>query len=252
MIRHDTGPVKEHMTDKGTKTFDTKRFFAAAKLILLVAFLIGMPVFLYLNCRDTLLNKEWLSDLPAMLGAHKLQAALILGGLQALQVIICIIPGQPIQFAASYIFGVVRGLLISVAGAIVGATVAFYIARLLGRDFLHMIFGEERIEEYRRKLNSGKGLLMVLLIYLLPGVPKDLAGYAAGVSEMRFRYFILLSSIGRIPGMLGSLLTGYFFRNKNYIGIAVVAVVMGAIVIICLVRRSALTAMLDRLESEAK
>jgi uncharacterized membrane protein YdjX (TVP38/TMEM64 family) len=132
----------------------------------------------------------------------------------------------------------------------IGAAIAFFIARLLGRDALHTIFGEERIEDYRRKLNSGKGLLALLMIYLIPGIPKDLAAYAAGISEMRFRYFIILSSIGRIPGMLGSLLTGYFFRNKNYIGIVIVAIIMGAIVIVCLIKRKDLMAMLDRLETE--
>jgi uncharacterized membrane protein YdjX (TVP38/TMEM64 family) len=115
---------------------------------------------------------------------------------------------------------------------------------------MHVLFGEEKIENYRRKLNSGKGLMAVLLIYLIPGVPKDLVAYAAGVSEMRYRSYILISTIGRSPGMIGSLLLGYFFSKGNYAAIAVLAVITVVILAVCLIKRRELTAILDRFDEK--
>jgi uncharacterized membrane protein YdjX (TVP38/TMEM64 family) len=147
-------------------------------------------------------------------------------------------------------YGVIIGYLISIAGAFIGATISFYVVRLLGRNAMHVLFGEEKIENYRRKLNSGKGLMAVLLIYLIPGVPKDLVAYAAGVSEMRYRSYILISTIGRSPGMIGSLLLGYFFSKGNYAAIAVLAVITVVILAVCLVKRRELTAILDRFDEK--
>ena len=227
-----------------------KRKLAYLKLALLLFIIIGLPVILFFTCRDTLFNKEWLANLPEFIMQYKGSAAAVLTGMQILQVIICIIPGQPIQLAASYLFGVLKGYLISIGGAVIGAFAAFYIAKVLGKDALETIFGEEKVNDYHRKLNSGKGLTAVLLIYLIPGIPKDLVAYVAGLSDMRLRPFLIVSTIGRSPGMLGSLLTGYFISRRNYAAIGILAAVTAVILIICFIRRKQLVAMLDDLEKK--
>ena len=227
-----------------------RKRIAYIKLAILIFIIVGLPVILFFTCRDTLFNKEWLANLPEFIMQYKGYAAAVLTGIQILQVIICIIPGQPIQLAASYLFGVLKGYLISIGGAFIGAFIAFYIARALGKDSLEAIFGEEKVNDYHRKLNSGKGLTAVLLIYLIPGVPKDLVAYVAGISDMRLRPFLIVSTIGRSPGMLGSLLTGYFISSRNYAAIGVLAVVKAVILIICFVKRKQLVAMLDDLEKK--
>ena len=227
-----------------------RKRIAYIKLAILIFIIVGLPVILFFTCRDTLFNKEWLENLPEFIMQYKGYAAAVLTGIQILQVIICIIPGQPIQLAASYLFGVLKGYLISIGGAFIGAFIAFFIARALGKDSLEAIFGEEKVNDYHRKLNSGKGLTAVLLIYLIPGVPKDLVAYVAGISDMRLRPFLIVSTIGRSPGMLGSLLIGYFISSRNYAAIGVLAVVTAVILIICFVKRKQLVAMLDDLEKK--
>lgn len=227
-----------------------RKRIAYIKLAILTFIIVGLPVILFFTCRDTLFNKEWLANLPEFIMQYKCYAAAVLTGIQIMQVIICIIPGQPIQLAASYLFGVLKGYLISIGGAFIGAFIAFYIARALGKDSLEAIFGEEKVNDYHRKLNSGKGLTAVLLIYLIPGVPKDLVAYVAGISDMRLRPFLIVSTIGRSPGMLGSLLTGYFISSRNYAAIGVLAVLTAVILIICFVKRKQLVAMLDDLEKK--
>lgn len=227
-----------------------KKKLAIIKLILLFSLIVILPIILYFTCKNTLFNAEWLKNLPVFLEQYKNEAVLILIGLQILQVVICVLPGQPIQFASSYMFGVVGGYLISIVGAIIGATIAFFLAKLLGAQSVMDIFGKEKVENYRRKINSGKGLLLVLIIYLIPGLPKDLVGYVAGISNMGFLPYIVISSIGRSPGMLGSLFVGKFFHSGNYFAIALVAVICAIVLYICWRKRDKIIGFMDRIEQQ--
>ena len=227
-----------------------KKIIAILKLILLVIIIAGIPAFLYLKYGSDVFSKDTAYRVVDYLRQNSRIAFLLIIGLQIIQVVICILPGQPIQFAASYMFGVGKGFLLSIIGAIFGTIISFYLAKALGSDAMHVFFDEEKIEDYQRKLNSGRGLLLAFLIYLIPGIPKDLVSYAAGISEMRFRPFLLVATVGRSPGMLGSLLLGHYFGEQNYRAIAVLSVIVAIILLICFIKREALIGFLDRIEME--
>lgn len=220
------------------------------KLLILILLLIALPIVLYSTCKDTLFNLEWLEALPQHLSNNPVRSAIALTGLQIMQIIVCFLPGQPIQIAASYLYGTVGGYLISIAGAIIGTVIVFYLARFLGSDAVRFLFGRDKVENYRSKLNSGKGLLIVLLIYLIPGLPKDLVAYVAGISNMRMLPFIIVSTIGRTPPMIGSLLVGSFIASKNYIAIAILTAVCLVILGVCWVKRGELIRLMDCLEAK--
>lgn len=219
-------------------------------ILILVAAICGIFIFMFLYFRDTLFNIDWLKNLPQYLQEHKKSALFILLGMQILQIIVFIIPGQPIQIAGSYLYGFFRGYLISIVGAIIGSTIVFYFTRILGQSAVYTIFGEEKSEYYRRKINSGKCLTILFYIYLIPGIPKDIIAYVAGISSIDFKKFTLISVIGRSPGMAGSLLMGHFIKSSNYIGIAVLALVTAIILIIIFIKRNQIYSLLDRLEEK--
>ena len=227
-----------------------KKIIAILKLILLVAVIAGIPAFLYLRYGSGIFSKDTAYNVLEYLRQNSRIAFLLIIGIQVIQVVVCVLPGQPIQFAASYMFGVGRGYLLSVIGAVIGTTISFYLAKSLGSEAMHLFFGEEKIRDYQRRLNSGRGLLLTFLIYLIPGVPKDLVSYAAGISEMRFKPFLMAATIGRSPAMLGSLLAGHFFGKENYTAIIILTVVIALIMLICFVKRDKLIDFLDMIEKK--
>lgn len=227
---------------------DKNKTVAIIKLILLVLIIAGIPAFLYLKFGSEIFSKDTAYRVVEYLKQNSSIAFLLIIGLQVIQVVICILPGQPIQFAASYMFGVGKGFILSITGAVIGTAISFYLAKILGSDAMHLFFDEEKLNDYRHKLNSGRGLLLAFLIYLIPGIPKDLVSYAAGMSEMKFRPFLLVATIGRSPGMLGSLLLGHFFGEQNYRAIIILSVIVGIILIICFIKREDLIGFLDRIE----
>ena len=225
-----------------------RKIIAILKLILLVIIVAGIPAFLYLKYGSGVFSKDTASQVVDYLRQNSRTAFLLIIGLQIIQVVVCILPGQPIQFAASYMFGVGIGFILSVIGAVIGTTISFFLAKALGSEAMHFIFGEEKVREYQRRLNSGKGLMMTFLIYLIPGVPKDLVSYAAGISEMRFRPFVLTATVGRSPAMLGSLMVGHFFGKQNYTAMIIITAVIVLLLLICFIERNKLIELLDRIE----
>ena len=227
-----------------------KKILALSKLILLVIIVAGIPAFLYLKYGADLFSKDSAERVVDYLKTNSNTAALLIIGIQIIQVVVCFLPGQPVQFAASYMFGVVKGFALSITGAVIGTVISFYLAKLLGNDAVNLFFGKEKVRDYKKKLDSGRGLLLAFLIYLIPGIPKDLVSYAAGISDMRFRPFLLVATVGRMPGMLGSLMLGHFFGRQDYRAMIIIAVVVAVILLICYIKRDALIRFLDDVEKK--
>ena len=227
-----------------------KKILALSKLILLVIIVAGIPAFLYLKYGAELFSKDSAERVVDYLKANSSIAALLIICIQIVQVVICFLPGQPVQFASSYMFGVARGFAFSITGAVIGTVISFYLAKLLGNDAMNLFFGEEKVRDYKKKLDSGRGLLLAFLIYLIPGIPKDIVSYVAGISDMRFRPFLLVATVGRIPGMLGSLMLGHFFGRQDYRAMIIIAVIIAVILLICYIKRDALIGFLDDVEKK--
>lgn len=244
--------ILDNRVESTIKADKAKRTIAIIKLAVLVFIIVGVPLIIYLKYGDQIFTKDVADNIIAYLNSHKSKAVAIVIFLQILQVIVCIIPGQPIQFAASYMFGVFWALIISVCGALIGATISFSISKLLGQDAMHLLFGEEKLQNYREKLNSAKGILVVLLIYLIPGIPKDLTAYAAGISEMHFLPFIIASTLGRSPSMLCSILFALFYKTRNMPALIALSVFVVIVVVICIIKRKEIYAYLDKVSSQKK
>lgn len=223
-----------------------KVFTTILKLALLLFILVGLPLYIYFYQPEVIERMSSLENVNAFFKQYKAQSIFVYIGAQVAQIVICIIPGQWLQFAAGYMYGFWLGFLFSLIGAAIGSVITYYLAKLLGRDAMHLIFGEQKINEFIHKLNSKKAVVIVFLIFLIPGVPKDLCNYAAGISEMKLKPFLIVSLIGRSPGMMGSLLIGRQIEAGDYTGAIVIAVIAIVLFIVGIVMRKRLTIWLDK------
>lgn len=89
--------------------------------------------------------------------------------------------------------------------------------------------------------------MAVFFIYLIPGIPKDVVSYAAGISEMKFKPFILLSLVGRLPGMMGSIMIGSMWHKEEYVGMIALCVIAVIAFILCLIYRKKINTFLDKI-----
>lgn len=142
---------------------------------------------------------------------------LVFIGFQVLQVVIAAIPGEFVQIAGGYIFGTVLGTLYSVIGIMIGAVIAFYAARLLGYKVIAALISQAKIDRFSFLLNNKKGEMIVFLLFLIPGLPKDILVYIAGLSPLKPLRFFLIYLSARLPGLVGSSLIGANIQQKNYV-----------------------------------
>ena len=166
--------------------------------------------------------------------------------LQVFQIIVSVIPGQALQFAIGYTYGFTIGYILSIIGAVIGTTIAFYLARILGRDAIHLVFDEKKVTRVIEMLNSKRGFIILFLIFLIPGLPKDITSYAAGVSDIRFRSFIIISAVGRSPAMIGSIMIGIMYYSGSYLGMAIIIAMAVLLFILGIIYRNRLMDVSDK------
>lgn len=223
-----------------------KRINIYFKAFILLVILVGIPLYFYFFQRDFITQFTSVSDIENYLTEHKSTGVFTYIGAQIIQIIICVIPGQPFQFAAGYVFGPWQSLLFSIIGIALGATITFFLAKLLGRDFMYLCFGEMKVVEYLEKFSSKRGYILLFVLYFIPGFPKDFVNYIAGLSNLKWGPFIIISSIARIPAMMGSILLGTFTKTENYALVVVLVIAVIILTLLCLKNKQKILDWSDR------
>lgn len=152
--------------------------------------------------------------------------------LQVLQVVVFFIPGEVVQIASGFLYGTWIGALLSLIGIVIGSSITFFVARILGKPFVDKIVSKDKIEFLDKYINSGKAKYAIFVVYLIPGLPKDVLGYVVGTSDMSFKEFFIYSGLGRVPGIFISSYFGYKMYTKDIWQAVVVAVVMTILFVI--------------------
>ena len=219
---------------------------AILKLIFLILIVVLIPLYLYFYQQDFLMRFRDFNDIVSFLERYKLQSIPIYIILQIAQIVISVLPGQFFQLAAGYLYTFWPALLFSYIGAFLGTTITFWLAKGLGSDFVHIFFEKDKTEDYVKRLNSKKAYTIVFLLYAIPGIPKDVVSYAAGLSEMKYKPFIILSTIGRLPGMMGSIIIGSMWHKEEYVGMIILAIIAVVAFCTCIIYRKKLHELIDK------
>lgn len=235
---------------KRTNMSRSKKILSLLQFALLLGIIIGIPAALYFCNPEIIENFKSIDKFNAWIADYKGIGLIIYLICQIAQIVICVLPGQVIQIAGGYLFGFVVTFFISIIGAVIGTVITFYLAKLLGRNAIMLICGEQRFHKYQRIMSTQRARKIIFLIYLIPGLPKDLLAYAAGVSGINTLEFTFLSIMGRIPAMTVSILFGVSLYSDNYLSAVLIAAAMAVVLLICFIKRKALTDFIEKAESK--
>lgn len=196
------------------------------KMIILIIFFIGIiisAVYLGGDIYTVLKDPAALKNLLNEFAIHHILMFILL---QIMQVIIFIIPGELIEIMAGYLFGTTMGSIYSIVGITIGSAVSFFIARLLGYDFVRKVAPEQMFNRLDIFVNEDKRSGTVLfLLFLIPGLPKDALAYFAGITPIGYLNFIFISMFARLPTIVFSVYIGANIGDKNYTIAFIVAVI---------------------------
>ena len=146
------------------------------------------------------------------IGERGIWGILILLGLQVLQVIIAFIPGEPMELLAGALCGALGGTVLCLTGTVLASACIFALSRRYGRRLLALLgFGEKQVAQWKwlqRDEQSEKADLVIFLVFLIPGTPKDVLTYVVGMTRVSLKRFLWLSTLARVPSVLSSTLIG--------------------------------------------
>ena len=134
---------------------------------------------------------------------------------QALQVVLAPVPGEATGFIGGYLFGVPLGMLYSTIGLTLGSILAFCLGRWLEHKFVERVVSRETLDRFDF-LMERQGALIAFFLFVVPGFPKDYLCFILGLSLMDWRLFLLLSTVGRLPGTLLLTLQGAKIYKGDY------------------------------------
>lgn len=191
------GTVKERIAKKAPKTDIIK--FAGLIAFLVVIALVIVVIWPYISMA---FEEGGLEKIVAEMDDAGFGGVLLLEALQLLQIIVAFIPGEVVQLAAGAIYGPWIGGLIILVGCIISSAIVFLLVRKLGAPFVHDMVPKKYILKLEEFEHSKKFNLIVFILFLIPGLPKDLFTYVVPLTDMRFREFMLVTNIARIPGII--------------------------------------------------
>lgn len=172
--------------------------------------------------------------------------------IQILQVVIFFIPGEVTQVAGGYIFGALWGSILSSAGILMGSTLGYLFAKYFIKKYVIRMIEKRNLKRFKKVLDAGSNKIVILIIYLIPGIPKDVLVYVAGVSNVTLVDFILYSSIGRFPWILASAFFGEGIHMENYSSMIMIAIVAIALFILGFWKGHSIIDFFHRMHKEKK
>ena len=171
-------------------------------------------------------------------GQHKFQAWIdslgfwgwfVLLGIQILQIIVAFIPGEPVELVSGILYGAIGGFLTCELGIFLGSILIFYGVRRFGRPLITAFIPEENLARYSFLHNTKKLERLTFILFFLPGTPKDVLTYIAGLTPISPVKFLTIATVARIPSVFSSTLAGSTVVDGNWKLTALIFIVTGII-----------------------
>ena len=203
----------------------------------IAGFLIGFLLLVLLFRQDIatglMTAYQWISDpdqVKRFLITFGRGAPLAFMTLQVLQVVFAPVPGEVTGFIGGYLFGALKGFIYSSIALAAGSWINFAIGRFLGSRYVRRWIPAGKMARFDHLLKR-QGIIVLLILFIFPGFPKDYLCLFLGITAIPLKAFLLIASIGRMPGTLMLSIQGEFLFQKNYVVFSVVfgVTVMAAI-----------------------
>lgn len=162
---------------------------------------------------------------------------LILLAMQFMQIVVAFIPGEVVQMAAGMMYGPWLGGAVILLGCIISSAFVFAVVHRLGAPFVRDMVPTKYLDKFNAFEESGKLSIVVFILFLIPAMPKDTFTYLVPLTNMRMRDFLVLSNVGRIPGIVISTYAANGLVDGNITQSIIIFAVVAVIAIVAIVFR---------------
>lgn len=179
-------------------------------LILIIAILLIATIYMIPIMKE-IKTPEGQAQFKEKITNSGITGVLILFGLELAQVVLAILPGEPIEILAGICFGPIWGTIFLMISVFIVTCIIYFFVKKFGRDFIYEFFPKEKVDklENSKLLKDEKKIeLVMMILFLIPGTPKDLLVYIGALLPMKSSRFIAISTLLRFPSIISSTLLG--------------------------------------------
>ncbi len=171
---------------------------------------------------------------------------LLLFAMQFLQIVVAFIPGEITQVAAGMLYGPWWGALIIAVGCAVSSAFVYVVVHKLGAPFVRAMVPEKYLAKFDRLEKTGKLNVIVFVLFLIPGLPKDTFTYLVPLTSMRLKTFLALTTVGRLPGIVVSTYAAHGIMDGRLVQSVVLFAVLAAIALVGVLCNERIVSFFDR------
>lgn len=147
------------------------------------------------------------------------------------QTVVAVLPGEPLELGAGYAFGFWEGTALCLLGNALGTLAIVALVRCLGMRVVEVFVSREKLESVKWLQDSTRFEMLMFVIFLIPGTPKDALTYLAALTTCPLRRIIAITTIGRIPSVVSSTLAASFAADGSWLVAASVMAVTVALAV---------------------
>lgn len=198
---------------KAKRIFSKKVILNILRFILLALVILGciwLVIELFPVMRD-ISTKEGQIEFKNKIESLGILGVLVLFGLQFAQIFFVILPGEPLEILAGMCYGSVGGTLFIFASVFIITSFIVFLVRFLGEKFVYSIWKKEKIDKIKNSKvfkNPKKIQILMIILFLIPGTPKDLLVYIGAMLPINAIEFVLISTFVRFPSVVSSTIAG--------------------------------------------
>ena len=198
---------RTQLTEAHKKKIYLFAIVVALLFIAAVGYLVGKPMVEFV--REPERFRAWVDSSGFV-------SRVIFVGMVIFQLIIALIPGEPLEMGAGYAFGAWEGTILCIIGCVIGSALVFLFVRRFGVKLVEVFFPREKIRSLRFLQDSRRLNLLTFIVFFIPGTPKDLLSYFIGLTDMKLGTWLFITAVARIPSIVTSTVTGDALGLKDY------------------------------------
>ncbi len=221
--------VGEEGTDLMSKN---KRIIRIVFIVFIFLICVGLTVWGVVPFAKLLSSEEGRILIKEKVQSFGIFAPLIFVVMEISHILLAFIPGGPVEILGGVLFGALWGLILCEVGIFTATVIIYNLVRKFGKPLVDTFVSKEKYEKFSFLHDEKKLELIVFIILMIPGTPKDVISYVTSLTDIKPYRFYGIATFARIPSVTSSAFMGATLGQGKPIVTVIIFLITGVVGIV--------------------